>query len=229
MERAVEHRAHQLGHAGVEDDELLPVRASLTSTTRDSSAPAGATMLRPGSRTIARPESLDDRQQRRGVIRRRSAPATRRTRRRVRRRDRGDRWRSRRRAARARGPRSPAAARRSGSRSVICEPTWMCRPTISSAVAAARRAGQISRAASMAMPNLLVFRPVEMCGWLRASMSGLTRSATRARVCRSRGEAIDAFELTFGLGIDGLDAQIDRLRQLRRGLADAGEDDLRRG
>ena len=30
------------------------------------------------------------------------------------------------------------------------------------------------------MPNLLILRPVEMCGWLFASMSGLTRSATRA-------------------------------------------------
>ena len=43
-------------------------RRSLTSTTRDRSAPAGATMLRPGSRTMARPESLHDRQQRRSVV-----------------------------------------------------------------------------------------------------------------------------------------------------------------
>ena len=37
-----------------------------------------------------------------------------------------------------------------------------------------------SRTSSSGMPNLLILRPVEMCGWLFASMSGLTRSATRA-------------------------------------------------
>ena len=78
------------------------------------------------------------------------------------------------------------------------------------------------------MPNLLVLSPVEMCGWLRASMSGLTRSATRARVCALARERVDPLELALRLRVDGLDAEIDRLRQLRGGLADAGEDDLRR-
>jgi hypothetical protein len=32
---------------------------------------------------------------------------------------------------------------------------------------------------SSGSPNLLIFNPVEMCGWLSASMSGLMRMATR--------------------------------------------------
>ena len=67
-----------------------------------------------------------------------------------------------------------------------------------------------------------------MWGWLRASMSGLTRMATRARVWRARAMRVDALELAFRLGVDRLDAEVDRLRQLGVRLADAGEDDLRR-
>ena len=65
VERAVEHRPHQLGHAGVEDRRTAcRPAACLTSTTRVSSTPAGPTMLRPGSRMSARARSPDDRQQR---------------------------------------------------------------------------------------------------------------------------------------------------------------------
>ena len=39
-------------------------------------------------------------------------------------------------------------------------------------------------------------------------------------------QAIDPLELALRFGVDGLDAEIDRLRELRGGLADAGEDDL---
>ena len=84
----------------------------------------------------------------------------------------------------------------------------------------------MSRTASIGMPNLLAFSPVEMCGWLRASMSGFTRSATRARVPALAREPIDTIQLPFRFGVDGLDAEIDRLRQLGRCLADAGEHDL---
>ena len=72
-----------------------------------------------------------------------------------------------------------APARRSGSSVVICNPTWTC-------IATRRSDGRLaidpasSRAASAGTPNLLILRPVEMCGWLRASMSGLIRIATRA-------------------------------------------------
>ena len=73
----------------------------------------------------------------------------------------------------------------SGSSDVICDPTWTWTPTsCSPGVAAAAR--QRARASSIGTPNLLLRSPVEMCGWLRASMSGFTRSATRARVPRAR-------------------------------------------
>ena len=94
------------------------------------------------------------------------------------------------------------------------------------AVAACAGRGRARRRSTT--PNLLVLRPVEMCGWLRASMSGLTRIATRARVCRVARDGVDALELARRLGVDGLDAEVDRLRQLGVRLADAGEDDLRR-
>ena len=49
----------------------------------------------------------------------------------------------------------------------------------------------------------------------------------RARL-RARARRVDALELAFRLGVDRLDAEVDRLRQLGLRLADAGEDDLRR-
>ena len=49
----------------------------------------------------------------------------------------------------------------------------------------------------------------------------------RARLPLAR-QHVDPLELPFRLGVDRPDAEVDRLRQLRRGLADAGEDDLRR-
>ena len=88
----------------------------------------------------------------------------------------------------------------------------------------------ISRASSMATPNLLLFRPVEMCGWLCASMSGLTRTATRA--VSPRAVAIASMR-----SISPSDSAL-MLRE-RRGsmarsssasdLADAGEDDFLAG
>ena len=67
-----------------------------------------------------------------------------------------------------------------------------------------------------------------MFGWLLASMSGLTRSATRAtRPCAPRDRG-DAIELAGGFGVDGADASRDRVLELVARLADAGEDDVRR-
>src|SRR3954468_13145640 len=40
------------------------------------------------------------------------------------------------------------------------------------------------------------------------------------------GQAIDSIQLSFRFGIDRLDAQIDRLREFRGSLADAGEHNL---
>ena len=87
---------------------------------------------------------------------------------------------------------------------------------------------QISRTSSIGMPNLLVFRPVEMCGWLRASMSGLTRSATRVRVWRARAIASIRSSSPSDSALIALTPRSIGLLELRGRLADAGEDDLRR-
>ncbi len=72
------------------------------------------------------------------------------------------------------------AAPRSGSIVVTCDPmcTWIA---TSSSDGRPPNVAKSSRAVSTATPNLLIFSPVEMCGWLLASMSGLMRTATRAR------------------------------------------------
>ena len=48
---------------------------------------------------------------------------------------------------------------------------------------------------------------------------------TRLSFARQR---VDAFEFAGRLGVDGAHAELDRLRELGRGLPDAGEHDLRR-
>ena len=191
----------------------LPPGRSLTSTTRDSSTPAGrddvAARLehdRP-ARTPGPPAAAPPRS------RRASAPASRRTRCRGRRRGRGARWRSRRRAARARASTSASAARRSGSRSVICEPTCACRPTISSAVAAAARAADVARRRRAATPNLLVLRPgrdVRMAARVDVRVDAQRDAGARLPLARER---VDALELAFRLDVDRLDAEVDRLRR----------------
>ena len=73
-----------------------------------------------------------------------------------------------------------SAARDSGSRVVICEPTWTWTPTTWRPGRCAISA-RSARASPIGTPNLLRRIPVEMCGWLLASTSGFTRSATRVR------------------------------------------------
>ena len=118
-----------------------------------------------------------------------------------------------------------SAAWLSGSSVVICEPMCTCAPTGSRPAAPA-----ISRnsagASSIGTPNLFDLRPVEMCGWLLASMSGLTRSATRARVPCAIGALVDAIELARRFDVDGQQAERHGAIDLRRALADAREDDL---
>ena len=65
-----------------------------------------------------------------------------------------------------------------------------------------------------------------MCGCVFASMSGLTRSATRARVPCARAIASMRSSSPGRLGVDGLDAERDGPLQLVARLPDAGEDDL---
>ena len=86
----------------------------------------------------------------------------------------------------------------------------------------------ISRASAMATPNLLLLRPVEMCGWLFASMSGLTRTATRALTPRAA-----AIASMRSISPSDSALMLRSPRPMARSssasrLADAGEDDLRR-
>ena len=108
------------------------------------------------------------------------------------------------------------AARRSGSRSVICDPTWMWSPTISSAVAAgeARRADLARRVAGD--PELVGLQPgrdVRMAARVDVGIDPERHPGARLPFAR---EEIDPLELTLRFRIDGLDPEIDRLRQLRR-------------
>ena len=78
------------------------------------------------------------------------------------------------------------------------------------------------------MPNLFSDLPVEILAWVRASTSGLTRTAMRRlRPCRRRSG-----ESASSSGSDSTLKQrmscVDRERHLARGLADAGENDLLR-
>ena len=137
------------------------------------------------------------------------------------------RWDSGKPSARSATARSATflAAAHSGPSDVICEPTCTCTPMISRP-AASRRARNTSAASSSGTPNLLVFRPVLMCGWLCASTSGFTRSATRTRRPWASGQRIDPVEFAGRFGVDRLQVERDRPFELLRRLADPGEDDL---
>ena len=81
-------------------------------------------------------------------------------------------------------PAPASAARLIGDSDIICEPTWKCSATTRRA--GSRPASRMMAAASpIGTPNLFERSPVEMCGWLIASTSGFTRSATRASVPRA--------------------------------------------
>ena len=68
-----------------------------------------------------------------------------------------------------------------------------------------------------------------MCGWLLRVDVGVDADRDLgARLALAR-DRVDAIELALRLGVDRLDAEVDGLRQLRVGLADAGEDDLAAG
>ena len=65
-----------------------------------------------------------------------------------------------------------------------------------------------------------------MCGWLWASMSGLTRSATRAHRAAIGGQAREPIELARRFHVDGEQVERHRAFELVCALAHAGEDDL---
>ena len=125
-------------------------------------------------------------------------------------------------------PTSASAARRSGVRSVICEPTWLWRPTSSRPGAPRPRPGDARGPRRCAMPNLFGLEAggdVRMAARVdvgidpqRDARPGPPAPARSRRCVRARRR----------LGVDRPDAESDRLLELRARLADAGEDDLRR-
>ena len=196
MEGAVERRTHQLGHAGVDDDELARRRCAASRRSRGrQSAPAGAAIERPGSTTIGsdvRADCVDEcadilsRRWHVAAVVRHAEPAA----------DvdvfeRGTPAASSSRLTRG-GQRRGLAQRieRRDLRSDVHvdrdQPQQRAAPAASASSA---------RASSSGTPNLLIFRPVEMCGWLFASMSGFTRIATRARRAQARPIASSARQL----------------------------------
>ena len=128
---AVEHRPHQLGHAGIDDDEQLASGLRLDVDDPGDEQTGLADQKTAGLENQREPGLAHDRQHRRGVLRGGRHPLafvrdaesaadvevldleTR--------------------AAQVggKGRQRPAPARWSGSSSVICEPTWLCSPTIS--------------------------------------------------------------------------------------------------
>ena len=103
----------------------------------------------------------------------------------------------------------------------------MCTATSLSAGRAAIPAN--SRCASSAgTPNLLILRPVEMCGWLPASMSGLTRIATRATTPAARASASTRSSSPADSTLIALRPERHGAGQLGVGLADAREHDVGR-
>ena len=83
-------------------------------------------------------------------------------------------------------------------------------------------------ASSTGMPNLSQARPVVTWSWVSASTSGLTRSATRARLPKRAADAVEVLELGGGLDVEEQYALPEARHELLLGLADPGEDDLLR-
>ena len=196
VKRAVERGPHQLRHAGVEDREPRAARIFLHVHDAREEQAGGAHESASGlehdgaARSSRHPSRMAAR-----VIRRcRDAPR-RRTRCRARRRDPRGRARCRRRAGRSTSATIRRAARASGSSDVICEPTWMCTPDRVAARPSRRPRDRGPALTRSARRTCWCASPVEMCGWLRASMSGFTRSATRARGPVRPGERGDALQL----------------------------------
>ena len=165
VERAVEHRPHQLGHAGIEDHERASVRPILDVDDPRQERARGSDDVASGleddgqAGVRGRPAAAPQR------IPALTAPVTRRT-----------------------TPKPAAEIQVIDDDPVVAQFAREChdrlgRPAERIEVGdlrsdvdveaddlerlAPRERRQISRAASSAMPNLLVLSPVEICGWLR--------------------------------------------------------------
>ena len=103
----------------------------------------------------------------------------------------------------------------------------MCRPTISSPSRRCEPRGRCRATASIGDAELVGLQPgrnVRVAARVDVRVDAQRDAGARLPLAR---EQVDPLELAFRFRVDGLDAEVDRLRQLRGRLADAGEDDLR--
>ena len=231
VERAVERRPHQLGHAGVDDRRTRSsaVRGLMSMTRATQRAGRRRQSTGPARRRSAAPVVPDCVDERRHVVGRPTAPSppsyemprppptsTYSS---------GD-ARLLQLAADAGEP-APRRARSGSSDGDLRADVHVHRDQLQRRPRR-RASASSSRASSSGTPNLLIFRPVEMCGWLLASMSGLTRIATRAGAPRRARDRLDARQLAGRFDVDRLQTERHRALELGRRLADAGEDDVAR-
>ena len=66
-----------------------------------------------------------------------------------------------------------------------------------------------------------------MCGWLLRVDVRIDAHGDAGPDAARRGDGVDPLDLPFRLGVDAAQAEVDGALELRVGLADAGEDDLR--
>ena len=199
-----------------------------TSTTRVSSTPAGADEHAPGLDGELQSGAARRADDAAHVVGRDRARRRRRRRCRRRRRSPGARSRCRRPAAPRASRTTASAARSSGSSAVICEPMWTWMPT---AFSDGREAISLNSAGatSIGTPNLFDLRPVEMCGWLWASMSGLTRRATRATAPRSAARRASRSSSPGDSTLMASRSSATARSSSPGALAHPGEDDVGRG
>ncbi len=121
---------------------------------------------------------------------------------------------------------SASAARWSGSRCVICDPTWLCSPTISDAAAVAHPEAHLARIFDRhaELVVLAAGRNVRMAA--RIDVGVHPDRDPGAASARADAMRVDALDLPFRFGVDAAEAELDGPRELRVGFADPGEDDF---
>ena len=118
-----------------------------------------------------------------------------------------------------------SAARDSGSSVVICEPTWTWTPT-TSRPGRLRHVGEQQPRLADRHAELVAAHPgrdVRMAPGVDVGVHPQRHAGAAALADRL---GVDALQLAARFGVDGLEAEGDRPRDLGGALADAGEDDL---
>ena len=228
VERAVERRAHQLGHAGVDDDEVARRRCAASRRRRAPAArrPARRSRGPARARSAGRWRAIASTSVGDVVLGRRHAAAVVRDAEPAAEVDVLERDARRAQlAARARGQRGGRAPQRIERRDLRSD------VDVDGDELERRPRGRSSRAAprasSSGTPNLLIFRPgrdVRMA--LGVDVRVDAKRDARRRVRARAAIASIAIQLAGRLDVDGLQAERHGALELRRRLADAGEDDV---